>query len=136
MLRDSESEHTVARKELLLGLSASVYDHLNELYNGNSLRGRRLRYGLIVFDIATISVFLVSSVAREEWWMKPLDLLFAVLIGADLIARLVVEPDKRGYLLSLATVADVVVIVSLIFSAVIDNLGFLRVARSLRMLRS
>lgn len=115
---------------------SNLHATLSALYLGDSPQARRFRYGLVAFDLATIAVFLVSSVAREEWWMRPLDLVFAVLIGIDLTARLWIEPDRRGYLLSLPTLADVVVVVSLCFSAFVDNLGFLRIARSLRLLRS
>lgn len=116
--------------------SSTLRDTLSALYHGDTPRARRFRYALVAFDIATIGLFLVSSVAREEWWMQPLDLVFAVILGTDFLARLWVETDKRGYLLSLATLADIVVIVSLCFAAFVDNLGFLRIARSLRLLRS
>jgi voltage-gated potassium channel len=109
---------------------------LRELYFGSSRRAHHFRYGLIAFDMATIAIFLVSSVAREQWWMIPLDLVFAAAISADFAARLYVEPNKRLHLLSIATAADLVVIVSLLLPVFIDNLGFLRVARALRVLRS
>jgi voltage-gated potassium channel len=109
---------------------------LQELYFGESRRSRRFRYGLILFDVATICVFLLSSVAREQWWMMPLDLALALLLSLDFAGRLYAENDRRRQLLSFATAADVVVIVSLMLPAVVDNLAFLRIARSLRLLRS
>jgi len=115
---------------------AGLHGLLSRLYFGDSRDARRFRYGLVVFDVATIVVFLVSSVAREAWWMTPLDLLLAVIITAEFAARLYAEPDKRRHLLSIATIADIVVIASLLLPALIDNLGFLRVARALRVLRS
>ena len=115
---------------------AGLHGLLSRLYFGDSRDARRFRYGLVVFDMATIVVFLVSSVAREAWWMTPLDLVLAVVITAEFAARLYVEPDKRRHLLSIATIADLVVIASLLLPALIDNLGFLRVARALRVLRS
>jgi voltage-gated potassium channel len=115
---------------------SGLHAALARLYFGEDRTARRFRYGLIAFDLATLAIFLVASVAREAWWMVPLDLVFAGLIGAEFAARLYVEPDKRRHLLSLATVADIVVIVSLLLPALIDNLGFLRVARALRVLRS
>jgi voltage-gated potassium channel len=115
---------------------SALHATLRQLYFGTSLRARRFRYGLIAFDIATIAVFLVASVAREARWLVLLDLAFAAAITADFAARLYVEPNKRRHLSSIATISDVVVIVSLLLPAVIDNLGFLRVARALRVLRS
>jgi voltage-gated potassium channel len=115
---------------------AGLHGLLSRLYFGDSWGARRFRYGLVAFDLTTIVVFLVDSVAREAWWMTPLDLVLAVVITAEFAARLYVEPDKRRHLLSIATIADLVVIASLLLPALIDNLGFLRVARALRVLRS
>jgi len=117
-------------------LQSKLHGFLSHLYFGDSPEARRFRYGLIAFDILTIIVFLVSSVAREEWWITPLDFLLATMITAEFAARLYVEPDKRRHLLSIATIADMVVIASLLLPALIDNLGFLRIARALRVLRS
>ena len=116
--------------------SARLKAELERLYFGEDRRARRFRYGLIVFDLATIAVFLVASVAREQWWMVPLDLAIAAVMIADFAARLWIDPDRRGFLLSIATIADIAVIVSLLLPAFVDNLGFLRVARALRLLRS
>jgi voltage-gated potassium channel len=109
---------------------------LQQLYFGDTPRARRFRYGLIAFDIVTIAVFLVSSFAREQWWMVPLDLALALLLSLDFAGRLYAEEDRRGHLLSFAAAADIVVIVSLVLPALVDNLAFLRVARAMRLLRS
>ena len=114
----------------------NLHAALSALYLGEDRTARRFRYGLIVFDVATIAVFLISSVAREEWWMVPLDLAVAAVISADFAARLFIEPDKRRHLMSLVTLADIAVIVSLVLPAFVDNLAFLRVARAIRLLRS
>jgi voltage-gated potassium channel len=118
------------------GWAAGLKSELERLYFGEDRRARRFRYGLIAFDLTTIAVFLIASVARQEWWMVPLDLAIAAAITADFAARLWIEPDRRRHMMSLATIADLAVIVSLLLPAFIDNLGFLRVARALRLLRS
>jgi voltage-gated potassium channel len=109
---------------------------LQALYFGNDARARRFRYGLIVFDVVTISVFLLSSVAGMHWWMIPVDLAIAFVLILDFSARLYAERDRRRHLLSISTVADLVVIVSLLLPFFIENLAFLRIARALRLLRS
>jgi voltage-gated potassium channel len=114
----------------------SLRERLQRLYFGDDARARRFRYGLIAFDVATIAVFLVSSVAHEAWWMIPLDLVIACLLILDLAARLYVEPARVRYLTSLPTLADLVVIASLLLPFFIENLAFLRIARALRLLRS
>ena len=113
-----------------------LHARLSHLYFGDSPDARRFRYGLVAFDAITIVVFLVYSVARKEWWITPLDLALAVLITAEFATRLYVEPDKARHLRSIATLADIVVIASLLLPAFVDNLAFLRIARALRVLRS
>jgi voltage-gated potassium channel len=109
---------------------------LQSLYFGDSARARRFRYGLIVFDVFTLAVFLLASAARDEWWLLPLDVGLALLLSIELAVRLYAEENRRTQLLSFTTLADVVVIGSLVLPALVDNLAFLRVVRALRLLRS
>ena len=109
---------------------------LQALYFGRSARARRFRYGLIGFDLLTISVFLLSSMAGEQWWITPLDFALAFLLSLEFAARFYAEKSRARHLLSFSTLADLVVIGSLILPAFVGNLGFLRVARALRLLRS
>ena len=109
---------------------------LRSLYFGESPRARRFRYGLIAFDGLTMAIFILASAARDQWWLIPLDLVLAVVLSVELAARLYVEENRREQLLTFATLADVVVIGSLLLPAFVDNLGFLRVVRALRLLRS
>ncbi|QQS13881.1 MAG: ion transporter [Rhodospirillales bacterium] len=109
---------------------------LQALYFGTGPRARRFRYGLILFDVATIAVFLLSSFAGDSWWIIPLDVAIGLALTVDLAARLYAETARRRFLLSFATAADVVVIVSLLLPVFVENLAFLRIARALRVLRS
>lgn len=106
------------------------------LYFGTDETARRFRYGLVAFDIATISVFLVSSMVSEPHWMLPLDLMVAFLLMIEFAARLYVEPARWRLLSNFTTLADLIVIASLLLPAFLDNLAFLRIARALRLLRS
>jgi voltage-gated potassium channel len=115
---------------------AELRETLQTLYFGDDLRAQRFRYGLIVFDVVTIAIFLISSVAREHWWMIPLDLAIACVLVLDFAARLYAERERLRHLLSFTTAADLVVIVSLLLPFFIENLAFLRIARALRLLRS
>lgn len=116
--------------------AASLRDRLRSLYFGDGERSRRFRYGLVAFDLLTIIMFLAASAAPDAWWIIPLDLTLAAILVAEFGARIYVENRRRTLLLSLATLADVVVIASLLLPALVDNLGFLRVVRTLRFLRS
>jgi len=116
--------------------TASLRARLQTLYFGEGPKGRRFRYGLVVFDIATIAVFLVEAVLIDQWWLVPLDILLAVVLLTELAARLYAEPNRRAQILSFAFWADLVVIATLLLPAFVDNLAFLRVVRALRLLRS
>ncbi|MGF7161046.1 voltage-gated potassium channel [Rhodoligotrophos appendicifer] len=109
---------------------------LRDLYFGHSTSARRFRYGLVVFDIVTIIVFLIAASTQNQWWLIPLDFIVGTLLAIEFAARLYAETNWRRHLFSVATVTDVAVIVSLFLPAFIDNLGFLRIIRALRLLRS
>ena len=109
---------------------------LQNLYFGESVQARRFRYGLVAFDILTVAVFILASVAQESWWLVPLDFLLGFLLTAELAARLYAEPDRRSQIFSIWLVADIAVIVSLFLPALLENLAFLRIFRALRLLRS
>lgn len=66
----------------------------------------------------------------------PVDLVLAFVLTIEFAARLYADPNPRGQLLSFTALSDVVVIVSLLLPAFIDNLAFLRMVRALRLLRS
>lgn len=114
----------------------SLREKLQGLYFGDDERARMFRYGLIAFDLATIAVFLVSSYAYKAWWIIALDLGVAILLIVEFSARLYVEPERGRFLRSFVTIADLVVIASLLLAYFVENLGFLRIARALRLLRS
>jgi voltage-gated potassium channel len=115
---------------------APLRERLQELYFGDSRRAHQFRYVLLGFDIATVSLFLLSALAKEQWWIIPLDLLLGALLSVELAARLYADNNRRRLLLSFTTLADVIVIASLLLAAVVENLAFLRVVRALILLRS
>jgi voltage-gated potassium channel len=99
-------------------------------------RGSRFRYGLVAFDAVTIGAFLVSAAVGLSGWVLALDLVLALLLTVEFAARLFAEPARKRALLSFTAAADIVVIVSLLLPAFVENLAFLRIARALRLLRS
>lgn len=109
---------------------------LRSLYFGDDLRARRFRYGLVVFDLLTIGVFILSASVDDAAWIVPVDIALGVVLTLELAARLCAGNHPLRHALSLSTAADLVVIGSLLLPALTDNLGFLRVVRALRLLRS
>ncbi|MCW0234775.1 MAG: potassium channel family protein [Ferrovibrio sp.] len=109
---------------------------LQDLYFGEDREARRFRYGLVIFDILTIALFILVSTVDDHWWVLPLDFALGALLSLELALRLYAEPDRRRQVFSLAMLADLAVIASLFLPVLLENLAFLRIFRALRLLRS
>lgn len=116
--------------------ATSLRTRLRALYFGDSERAQRFRYGLVGFDIATLGVFLLSSFAQDEWWIIPFDVVLGLVLAVELAARLYADDRRLRQLATFTTLADAVVIASLLLPLFIENLAFLRFVRALRLLRS
>ena len=107
------------------------------LYTGRSRNAAMFRYGLIGFDIVTILFFIATVPLDPTPTILTADFVFGILILTDFVVRLWIAPDKRRMLRQLYSIADVLVILSLLLAPILDpNLVFLRVLRSLRLLHS
>ncbi|MBT9384561.1 ion transporter [Pseudooceanicola sp. CBS1P-1] len=109
---------------------------LHALYEGDTVRGHRFRYALLAFDLATVLFVIVTSFFPRAPWMETADLVLGLLILADVLARFAIEPRRLRFLIRPATLADLVSILSFLAPVTGDALGFLRVLRTLRLLRS
>lgn len=111
-------------------------ERLRELYLGSSSSSLRFRLGLLAFDLITILFFIVSSLLEPGYFVYTIDYLIALVITADFAARISLEKERRSLLYKLDTWLDITVILSLLASVFFDNLSFLRIIRTLRLLRS
>jgi voltage-gated potassium channel len=109
---------------------------LRALYFGSSPAAARFQYALLAFDIVTVAFFLVVSFVHEAPWIVAIDLLIALCLMVDFATRFWISRKPLRHLLQPVTTADLIVIVSLLAPAVVENFGFLRVLRALRLLRS
>ncbi len=108
-----------------------------QLYEGSGTGPRMFRAALFAFDLATIGYFLMTATAEVDARIIAADLAIGVVVLADLCARFAIADNRWRFALSLPTLADLVVIVSLAAPLVTgSNMGFLRVLRALRLLRS
>lgn len=109
---------------------------LTQLYEGRSQRARRFRYGLITFDCFTVLFIIGTSfaprVAPEEW----VDVLLGIVILCDFSARMFISRNRSREFLRLSTWADVIAILSFLAPIVGEGAGFLRILRTLRLLRT
>lgn len=110
---------------------------VERLYGGSSRRARLFRYGLIVFDASTIIFFILTTPLDPTTAVLAIDVAIGLVILADLLARLWIAPSKPRMLRQVYTLADIVVVFSLLMAPLLwPNLAFLRVVRSLRLLHS
>lgn len=95
------------------------------------------RYALVAFDIATIVYFLLTVAAEQQLLLTSINLVIGALILLDFCARLWVAENRRKMLLRVDTIADLIVIVSLLLAPLLtENLAVLRVLRGLRLIHS
>lgn len=109
---------------------------LTELYEGPSAQSHRFRYALLVFDATTIVFLIVTSFMPHTTLVELVDAVIGVGILADFVARMWISRSRLKDLAHPAGVADVVVIISLLAPMAGEGFAFLRVARTLRLLRS
>lgn len=107
-----------------------------DLYQGRSRHARRFRLLLLTLDLFIIAFFIVASMFPEGPWMWVIDGVIALLLILDFAARFTIARSKARFFTELTTLADIIVIATLLASAFIDNWAFLRVLRALRLLRS
>ncbi|SFF18943.1 voltage-gated potassium channel [Sulfitobacter brevis] len=83
-------------------------------------------------------IFFIATISREPTpGIVLADLLIGTLILADFLSRLWIAPNRIRLLRQIYTLADVVVILSLLLAPLISqSFGFLRVLRALRLLHS
>jgi voltage-gated potassium channel len=113
----------------------NLREWLHDLYFGTSTRSRKFRIGLFVFDLVAVIFFAFSSIAREAPLIILIDWLLAIPITLDFSARYYLATNKRRFLLTPATWADIVVIATLFLASIMENLLFLRALRLLRSYR-
>lgn len=116
-------------------IASSLRARLTELYNGDTPAAHTFRYGLLIFDLATIAFVIVSSFLPSKG-TETLDAVIGAFLLADFAARLWISRQRLRMVFSFYGVIDLLVIVSMLAPIVGEGLAFLRVARILRLLRS
>jgi voltage-gated potassium channel len=109
---------------------------LRHLYEGRSAEAHRFRYALLVFDFVTILFIVATSFIPRNNAIEWLDIAFGVGILVDFTARIIISRHRLRDLLHPVTWTDVAAIVSFLAPLIGEAAGFLRILRTLRMLRS
>ncbi len=114
----------------------SLRKRLRRLYHGDDRTATRFRWFMLAVDVVTIALFVELTFVTEADWIIGLELGLGLILLADLLARLYIDSRPLALLLKPLTIADAVVVFSMLAAAFTDNLGFLRILRTLRILRS
>lgn len=116
----------------------SLKQTLTALYTGRTPRAKWFRYGLITFDILTILYFVATVAAPLTPGLIVVNTVLGVAILMDFTARLWLAEDRAKMLRQIYTIADVVVIATLLVAPLLDlhDLAFLRILRGLRLIHS
>jgi voltage-gated potassium channel len=107
-----------------------------EIYYGLTPRALRAQYLFLGFDLLVISYFVVTTFLDPYDWIVTADIIIGAILLIDFLCRLVAQRDRGAFLVKPMTIIDFIVIASLFVPALIGNFAFLRLVRSLRLLRS
>ncbi|MFY2826221.1 ion channel [Ruegeria sp. MALMAid1280] len=95
------------------------------------------RYGLILFDAASIVFFVATANIPHGPGITIASLCVGFLILLDFLARMWIAKDRWKLLRKVYTLADIVVIASLLLDPFLPgNLAFVRILRALRLIHS
>ncbi|MGB8623365.1 MAG: ion channel [Paracoccaceae bacterium] len=109
---------------------------LHDLYEGESAAAHRFRYALLIFDFVTIVFVIATSFVPRAMAIQVFDVMFGIVILADFAARLAIAPGKLRHLLHPVTLADIAAIISFLLPLFGEGVGFLRILRTVRLLRT
>lgn len=110
---------------------------LDGLYHGETTTAIRFRFALLTVDLVTITFFVVLSMtAIQAPWVIVLNYAVAVYLVADLTARGLIGKRRWLFLAWPTTIADILVVISLLLAPFVQSLAFLRLLRALRLLQS
>jgi voltage-gated potassium channel len=109
---------------------------LRTLYEGETPEAQRFRYALLAFDLVTLAFIIATSFIESNPVVEVLDVLFGLVIAADLIVRVAIARPPWHELLTLRTAVDAVAVVSFLAPVAGEGAGFLRILRTLRLLRN
>jgi voltage-gated potassium channel len=109
---------------------------LRGLYESNTAAGYRFRYALLVFDIATVLFIIGTTFIPRHDVVEFFDVIIGLIILADFASRIFISERRLRDLMHVSTLADIAAIASFLAPVVGEGVGFLRVLRTVRLLRT
>jgi voltage-gated potassium channel len=111
-----------------------LQERISELYEADTPRAHRFRYGLLAFDVTTVLFIVATSFLPRTPLISALDVMFGIVILADFVARFTMCAHRLREFLRPATYADIAAIISFLAPLGGEAAGFLRILRTLRLL--
>lgn len=117
-------------------LSGRLHKFIDGLYNGKGTSSERFRWGLLAFDIVTLIYFISATFFHHVDEYHSIEEIIGILYLLEFSARIYISRQRLKDIFNPVGIADLIVIVSLLVPSLAENFLFLRVIRSLRLLRS
>lgn len=109
---------------------------LHHLYNGADPDARRFRYGVLALDLATVLYVVMTSFSRRTEPLEIVDIALGLVLLLEFAARVLASRKPMREALTPTSLVDLVAIASFLAPLAGASLGFLRIARTLRLLHS
>ena len=118
------------------GFWHKIRKRIDHLYNGDTKRARHFRWGLLAFDGITILYFIIASFYHHVDELHAVEVGIGLIYLVELMARIYISDTRWRDIFHPTGLADLIVIASLLAPTLAQNYSFLRVIRTLRLLRS
>lgn len=118
------------------GWVQGLHARINGLYYGSNRRAQLFRWSLLALDVITVAYFIIASFFHHVDDLHVVEELIGIVFLIEYLARMFVSERRWRDIFSLVGLADLIVIASLLTPSLAENYAFLRVVRSLRLLRS
>ncbi|WP_239370607.1 ion transporter [Mesorhizobium retamae] len=115
---------------------ARLRSRLRRLHYGATPAAFRFQLAAIAVDLAIIAFFVATPVLQEWQSFLWLDYAIAILVAADMAARLLASTDAWRLIKRPAMWVDGFILLTLLFPAALANLAFLRILRLWSVSRS
>ena len=109
---------------------------LRRLYYGNSSRAKLFNTLTIFFDIAIVCYFVGTTFVDRSLLLVTIDLILGIILGIDFAIRVWLSKHRLSFLSHPLNLIDLLIVITLIIPTLIHNYAFLRIIRSIRILRA
>ena len=123
-------------EQINTSIAQRLQKKIDHLYNGASTQSRYFRWSLLAFDAITILYFILASFLHHVDDFHVVEEGIGIIYLIEFCARLYISKTRLRDIFHPVGMADLIVIASLLAPSLAENFSFLRVVRSLRLLRS